>query len=127
MGPFLVLAVGGILWNLFGLMVLARMMFPENWMQNGLANFGQGMGMTVIGLLLVRMSDPHGKAGAMEAFGYKQLLFEPVVGGGLFTAASLPLIHQFGAFPVLAGVTALMIGWFVFGILRFGPATHKQS
>ena len=126
MGPFLVLAVGGILWNLFGLVVLARLMFPANWMQNGLANFGQGMGMTVIGLLLVRMSDPHGKAGAMEAFGYKQLLFEPVVGGGLFTAASLPLIHQFGAVPVLAGVTALMIGWLVFGILRFGPSSETS-
>ncbi|TVR04459.1 MAG: sodium:glutamate symporter [Spirochaetaceae bacterium] len=127
MGPFLVLAVGGILWNMFGLMVLARVMFPENWMQNGLANFGQGMGMTVIGLLLVRMSDPHGKAGAMEAFGYKQLLFEPVVGGGLFTAASLPLIHQFGPLPVLAGVTALMIGWLVFGIMRFGPSSGPVS
>ena len=125
MGPFLILAAGGILWNVFGLLVLARLMFPQNWMQNGLANFGQGTGMTVIGLLLVRMSDPGGKAGVMEAFGYKQLLFEPIVGGGLFTAASLPLIHQFGPVPVLIGVTLIMTGWLVFGICSFGP--HRRD
>ena len=124
-GPFLVLAAGGIVWNVFGLVVLARLMFPTNWMQNGLANFGQGMGMTVIGLLLVRMSDPHGRAGAMEAFGYKQLLFEPVVGGGLFTAASLPLIYQFGPVPVLIGVTVVMLGWLIFGLWSFGP--HRRA
>ncbi len=118
---FGLLALGGILWNLFGYLVLARWMFPEKWAVNGLANFGQGMGMTVIGLLLVRMSDPKGQTGAMEAFGYKQLLFEPVVGGGLFTAASLPLIDQFGAGPVLIGVSVLMIGWLIFGIWQFRP------
>jgi glutamate:Na+ symporter, ESS family len=116
--PFLLIALTGIAWNLFGFFVLARWIFPDNWVPNGLANFGQGMGMTVIGLLLVRMSDPGGKAGTMEAFGYKQLLFEPVVGGGLFTAASLPLIAQFGPGPVLLGVTVLLLGWLSLGLLK---------
>ena len=118
-GPFALLAVGGIAWNLFGFFVLARLMFPKDWAPNGLANFGQGIGMTVVGLLLVRMSDPKNRSGAMEAFGYKQLLFEPVVGGGLFTAASLPLIYQFGPWPVLAGVTVVMFAWLVFGLWKF--------
>lgn len=125
--PFAILAAGGILWNLFGFFVLARIMFPKDWAPNGLANFGQGMGMTVIGLLLVRMSDPHNRSGAMEAFGYKQLLFEPVVGGGLFTAASLPLIYQFGAGPVLTGVCIVMTGWLVFGIWKFGPHRAENN
>lgn len=120
-GPFILLAIGGIGWNLFGFFVLARLMFPKDWTPNGLANFGQGIGMTVVGLLLIRMSDPHNRSGAMEAFGYKQLLFEPVVGGGLFTAASLPLIYQFGPVPVLIGVLTLMILWLVFGIWQFRP------
>ncbi len=115
-GPFLLLAAGGIVWNVFGFAVLARLMFPRDWVPNGLANFGQGMGMTVIGLLLIRMSDPQNRSGAMEAFGYKQLLFEPVVGGGLFTAMSLPLIYNFGPGPVLAGTTALMAAWLVGGL-----------
>lgn len=118
-GPFAILAVAGIAWNLFGLFVLARIMFPKDWAPNGLANFGQGVGMTVVGLLLVRMSDPKNRSGAMEAFGYKQLLFEPVVGGGLFTAASLPLLYQFGAWPVLIGVTVTMLGWLAFGLWKF--------
>ncbi|MCC5822253.1 MAG: hypothetical protein LAT64_09405 [Phycisphaerales bacterium] len=118
--PFLLLCTAGIGWNLFGLLVLAPKMFPENWMQNGLANFGQGMGMTVVGLLLVRMSDPQDKTGAMNAFGYKQLLFEPIVGGGLFTAASLPLIAQYGPLPVLAGVSVVMLAWLILGLKQIG-------
>jgi len=121
LGPFLVLALGGILWCLIGLFVLAPRMFPKDWVPNGLANFGQGIGMTVVGLLLVRMSDPHNRSGAMEAFGYKQLLFEPIVGGGLFTAASLPLIYQFGPVPVLIGVTVIMLMWLAFGLWQFSP------
>jgi len=120
-GPFILLAMGGIFWNLFGFFVLAPRMFPKDWAPNGLANFGQGIGMTVVGLLLVRMSDPHNRSGAMEAFGYKQLLFEPIVGGGLFTAASLPLIYQFGPIPVLIGVTIVMFFWLVFGLWQFRP------
>lgn len=115
------LIVAGVAWNLFGFLVLARFMFPANWVTNGLANFGQGMGMTVVGLLLVRMTDPHNRTGAMEAFGYKQLMFEPIVGGGLFTAASLPLIYQFGPGPVLTGTATLMLAWLAFGLWQFRP------
>ncbi|TVQ34957.1 MAG: sodium:glutamate symporter [Geminicoccaceae bacterium] len=118
--PLLLLAVAGIAWNLIGFVVLAPRMLGEQWVPMGLANFGQGMGMTVIGLLLIRMSDPGGQSDAMEAFGYKQLLFEPVVGGGLFTAASLPLIYNFGPVPVLIATTALMLAWLAFGLLAFG-------
>ncbi|MCC5870446.1 MAG: hypothetical protein JJU27_18240, partial [Gammaproteobacteria bacterium] len=70
---------------------------------------------------ILRMSDPRGRSGAMEAFGYKQLMFEPIVGGGLFTAASLPLIYQFGPLPVLAGTSALTLIWLIFGLRKFGP------
>ena len=117
---FVILAVAGILWGLFGFLVLAPLMFRKDWFPMGLANFGQGLGMTVVGLLLIRMADPDNRSGAMESFGYKQLLFEPVVGGGLFTAASLPLIYHFGAVPVLIGCTLLMLGWLLVGVLIFG-------
>jgi glutamate:Na+ symporter, ESS family len=124
---FLILAAAGIAWALFGFLVLAPRMFPKDWFPMGLANFGQGIGMTVIGLLLVRMADPDNKSGAMESFGYKQLLFEPVVGGGLFTALSLPLIFHFGALPVLVGCAVLMAGWLVFGLVAFGRGRQGSS
>ncbi len=119
-GPFLVLALAGIVWNVLAFFVLAPRLFKEHWVPYGLANFGQCMGMTVIGLLLIRMSDPANRTGAMHSFGYKQLLFEPIVGGGLFTAASLPLIAQFGPVAVLVLTTIVMLAWLVFGLVKFG-------
>jgi len=124
---FVILALAGIAWGLFGFLVLAPRMFPEDWFPMGLANFGQGIGMTVIGLLLVRMADPENKSGAMESFGYKQLLFEPIVGGGLFTAASLPLILHFGPGPLLLFCFALMMGWLTFGLWEFRKAKKRSA
>lgn len=126
---FFSLALGGILWNIFGLLVLARFLFKDKWLTYGLANFGQGTGMTVVGLMLVKMCDPLARTNALEAFGYKQLLFEPVVGGGIFTAASLPLIAQFGPVPVLIGVSLVMAGWLIFGwqaFYRFRPKNREE-
>jgi glutamate:Na+ symporter, ESS family len=117
--PFVILAGAGIAWNLAGFLVLAPIMFPKDWFAKGMGNFGQCMGMTVIGLLLMRIVDPDNRTGAMESFGYKQLLFEPVVGGGLFTAASLPLIYQFGPFPVLIFTSIMTLGWLIFGLVYF--------
>ncbi|WP_045214560.1 sodium/glutamate symporter [Desulfonatronovibrio magnus] len=125
--PFLIIAAAGIAWNLFGFIVLAPLMFPRNSFAMGMGNFGQCMGMTVIGLLLMRIVDPDNKTGAMESFGYKQLMFEPVVGGGLFTAASLPLIYQFGPAPILAGTSVLALAWLIFGLIYFGPQKNSKK
>ena len=121
LGPFLVLAIAGIAWNVGAFLVLAPRIVPEYAYERGLGDFGQSMGMTVTGLLLMRIADPPNRSGGLEAFGYKQLLFEPVVGGGLFTAASVPLIAQLGPVPVLVGTSVLLAFWVVVGLRRFGP------
>lgn len=118
--PFVLLCAAGIAWNVSCLLLLAPRIFKKDWLQYGLADFGQSMGMTVLGLLLLRMSDPKNKTGAVDAFGYKQLLFEPIVGGGLFTAFSMPLIASFGPIPVLIGVSVITAGWIVVGLKRIG-------
>ena len=120
-GAFLVLLIAGITWNVGAFLVLAPRIVPEYAYERGLGDFGQSMGMTVTGLLLMRIADPPNRSGGLEAFGYKQLLFEPVVGGGLFTAASVPLIAQLGPVPVLVGTSVLLVFWIVLGIRRFGP------
>ncbi len=119
--PLLILAVAGLTWSVVALLVLAPRIVPDHPYQRGLADFGQSTGMTVTGLLLVRMVDPDGRTKAMEGFGYKQLLFEPFVGGGLFTAISVPLIVQLGPWPVLGITAALMVISMGVGIRFFGP------
>lgn len=120
-GALAVLAIGGIAWNVGAFLLLAPRIVPAYPYERGLGDFGQSMGMTVTGLLLMRVADPSNRSGGIEAFGYKQLLFEPVVGGGLFTAASIPLIAQFGPVPVLVITSLLLIFWVVLGMWRFGP------
>jgi glutamate:Na+ symporter, ESS family len=121
LGPFVLLAAAGIVWNLGAFLLLAPRIVPQYAYERGLGDFGQSMGMTVTGLLLMRIADPPNRSGGLEAFGYKQLLFEPVVGGGLFTAASVPLIAQLGVVPVLLGTSLLLAFWVVLGLTRFGP------
>lgn len=125
--PFLLLAVAGIAWGLFVLIVIAPRVIPENWFERGVGDFGQSMGVTVTGLLLMRMADPKNESGALESFGYKQLMFEPIVGGGLFTAAALPLIAEFGALAVLIFAALLTVGWLAFGLLYFGRMVPERG
>ena len=54
------------------------------------------MGVTSTGLLLLRMCDPRNKTPALSAFSYKQLLHEPIVGGGIWTALVLPFVANAG-------------------------------
>lgn len=115
-----ILAGVGVLWNVGALVFLAPRMFPNFWFTRSLGDFGQSMGMTIVGLLLIRIADPENETPAVDGFGYKQRLFEPFVGGGLFTAVSMPLIAQFGAIPVLV-FTAVMLALFLWlGIGYFG-------
>jgi glutamate:Na+ symporter, ESS family len=119
-GGFVLLALAGVVWNVGAFLVLAPRIIPRHWFERGIGDFGQSMGMTVSGLLLMRIADPPNRSGALESFGYKQLLFEPVVGGGLFTAASLPLMAEFGSGPVFALCAVLCVGWAVAGMALFG-------
>ncbi len=123
---FLLLATAGILWNLGAFLFLARRMIPKNWFERGIGDFGQSMGMTAAGLMLIRIVDSKGDSKALEAFGYKQLLFEPFVGGGFMTALSVPLIFNFGPWPILIFVSSVMIIWMLVGLLYFGRMDASQ-
>jgi glutamate:Na+ symporter, ESS family len=121
--PFVLLAAAGTIWNISGFLVMAPKLMDDFWFERGLGDYGQSMGMTVTGLLLMRSADPGNESQAMERFGYKQLLFEPIVGGGLFTATSMILIAQFGQLPIFVLVSSVLafwlwLGWFSFGRVR---------
>lgn len=125
--PFLILAVAGITLNVLAFLFIARIVMPDYWFERGIGDFGQSMGMTAIGLLLMRIADPERKSPAVESFGYKQLLFEPVVGGGFFTAAAAPLIAQLGPVPVLIITGTLCLGWLAVGYFYFGKKKGQKG
>jgi len=120
LGAFAILAGAGIAWNVMVMLVLARRFIPKYWFERGIGDFGQSMGVTATGLILMRIADPEAKSPAFEAFGYKQLLFEPFFGGGLVTAAAIPLIAQFGALPFLLAMSVLLLIALGSGLFYFG-------
>lgn len=112
----LILSIGGIVWNIFVFIFLAPRLIPFYAYERGLGDLGQSMGVTSTGILLLRMVDPDNRSGAFECFAYKQLLFEPILGGGLFTAAAPPLIVRYGPFSILLFTSAILGFWIIFGL-----------
>jgi len=126
LAPFFLLALTGIAWSVFAVFVIAPRIIPENWFERGVGDFGQSMGVTVTGLLLMRVADPTNKSGALQSFGYKQLMFEPIVGGGIFTGASVALIFAFGPVVMLVATSLALAFWLVLGFIIFGKAARKN-
>jgi glutamate:Na+ symporter, ESS family len=122
--PFLLLAGAGVAWNVGVFLLFARRMIPAFWFERGIGDLGQSLGVTATGLILMRVADPDGETPAYEAFGYKQLGFEPFFGGGLITASAVPLIAQFGAMPMLVAMLALLALSILAGLKLGKQAPH---
>ncbi len=86
--PFVIIMVVGIVWVVFCTLVLAPRMFPKYWFERSITEFGMQTGVTAIGLLLLRIVDPLYKTKTATAFGFKQMIYEPFLGGGLITATA---------------------------------------
>lgn len=126
-GVFLTLAIVGITWNVLAFVYIAPRILPVYWFERGIGDMGQSMGVTATGILLIRMVDPDNRTGAFESFAYKQLFFEPIVGGGLFTAASPALIAQFGSISILFLTAGLLVFWLIFGIINCKRTMKKLA
>src|SRR5690606_23828095 len=96
--------------------------FTDHWFERGITDYGQAMGMTATGLLMNRLADPSNKYKIRESFAYKQLAFEPFLGGGLITATAAVSIHEFGSIVTLLGATVGLVFWFIVG-LRLGKTS----
>lgn len=122
----IIFSIAGTAWILFGFLVLAPRMFPSFWYEKGLTNMGQSMGMTATGLLLGRLADPNNHSKARESFGYKQLVFEPFMGGGIVTASAVIFIYEFGQVPVLIACTAIFLFWLWLGFFLARPKANNK-
>lgn len=118
--PFILLCAAGILWNVFCLLFLARRLLPNDWFERSIAEMGQSMGVTATGLLLLRTVDPESETEAPAAFGYKQLLHEPFMGGGLWTSTAVPLVIQKGGFLVLLISVGAIGAWLILWYFLWG-------
>ncbi|MFP4366856.1 MAG: sodium/glutamate symporter [Bacteroidales bacterium] len=128
--PFLILMVVGIGWLFFCLIFLAPRMFPYNWLERGVTEYGMQSGVTAMGLLLLRLVDPNYKTDTAQAFGFKQMLYEPFLGGGLITATAPFIVINLGVwYSILtAGVIMLVfmfISW-LNGWTQLNPVKHEQ-
>jgi len=118
--PFTALALLGLTWNLAVFWWLAPRLFGDAWFERAIADFGQGTGVTATGLLLLRMADPYGRSGVLEAFSFKQLVFEPFLGGGLVTAFAPIALVSLGL-PLWTALAALL----TLAALGFGLAVRR--
>ncbi|MCP4481953.1 MAG: sodium:glutamate symporter [bacterium] len=91
--PFLVICLFGVLWNIFCVLYLSRIILKGKkfWFERAIVEMGQSMGVTATGILLLRIVDPDQKTTVYSDFGYKQMLHEPFMGGGIWTSIAIPL------------------------------------
>ncbi len=115
--PFTILMIVGLAWIIFATWFIAPRMLPGAWFERGITEYGMQTGVTALGLLLLRVADPQFETEAAESFGFKQILYEPMMGGGFITASAPLLIVTFGVGPsYLVGAAsvavALAVAWF---------------
>ena len=122
---FITMAIVGVVWILGAFVFLAPKFFHKHWFEYGMTDVGQAMGMTATGLLLNRLVDPLNRTGARESFAYKQLAYEPFMGGGIVTAFAVVAVVEFGLPLLLAISGVVFIFWLILG-LKLGRKNRQR-
>lgn len=115
--PLLSLIVCGTIFSVLLVVFVAPRLFKEAWFERAIADFGQALGVTATGLLLLRTVDPESRTSAAQSFGYKQLIHEPFMGGGIWTALALTLVFTIGWLNVFIISSAFFIFWVIIMIV----------
>lgn len=111
--PLLLLVLTGSVFCVAVVIFVAPKLLKTDWFEKAIADFGQATGVTATGLMLLRTVDPENKTEAAATFGYKQLVHEPVMGGGIWTALALTLVFTVGWFPVWIVSCVMLLAWSV--------------
>ena len=110
-GAFVLLGGVGLAWCFFGF-CLSWKLTADHQFERGICEFGQNVGVLASGMILLRIVDPQSHSPVPAAFAYKQLLQAPIMGGGLWTALSVPLTASLGNF-VVGSIAAGALGCWV--------------
>ena len=127
--PLTVLAVGGLLWNLAVVLLLAPRILPADWFERAVIEFGQATGVAASGLLLLRMADPDDRSEALPAFSLKQLLLQPFLAGGVITVVAPLAVVGWGlpAWSALCFAVVLVAGGGGLLLARLQPAAGASG
>ena len=127
--PLTVLALGGLLWNLAVMLLLAPRILPADWFERAIIEFGQATGVAASGLLLLRMADPDDRSEALPAFSLKQLLLQPFLAGGVITVVAPLAAVSWGlpAWSALCFAVVLLAGGGGLLLARLQPAAGASG
>ncbi|GAB3056163.1 sodium/glutamate symporter [Intrasporangium mesophilum] len=114
----LILTALSVAWSVTGLLWLGPRFFPAHWFERGIADYGQSQGNVATGFILAEMADPAHTTGAARGYGYKQLFYEPFLGGGILTALSVPLILSIGSLSFGIASAVVTAGLIIWGLAR---------
>ena len=109
--PLLIMVAAGAVFCVVIVVFVAPKLLKKAWFEKAIADFGQATGVTATGLMLLRTVDPENKTDAAASFGYKQLIHEPIMGGGLWTAFALTLVFTIGWQKVFAISCIMFVCW----------------
>jgi glutamate:Na+ symporter, ESS family len=123
----LILTVLSVAWSVTGLLWLGPRFFTNHWFDRGVADYGQSQGNVATGFILAEMTDPAHTTGAARGYGYKQLFYEPFLGGGILTALSVPIILSIGSLTFGIAAAVATAGFIIWGVARNRHARLQTS
>ena len=94
--PLTILALVGLIWNLFGMFVFARLTFKEEWFERSIAEFGNATGVAASGVLLLRLADPENLSSTLPIFSSTRLFLQPLLSGGIITVIAPLAVVKLG-------------------------------
>ena len=94
--PLTILAVAGLIWNLAGMFVFARLTFREEWFERSIAEFGNATGVAASGVLLLRLADPKNVTSTLPIFSSTRLFLQPLLSGGVITVIAPLAVVKLG-------------------------------
>ena len=121
--PLTIMIVAGTAWTAWVVLFVSPRIFRDAWFERAIAEFGQATGVTATGLMLLRTVDPENRTSAAMSFGYKQLLHEPFMGGGIWTALAFTLVYQIGWMKVWLISVGMLVLW---GVASFFVARQRR-
>lgn len=107
--PFALLMAAAIAWVIATFWWLGPRLLPVDWFEQAIVVYGTQTGVAAVGLMLLRIVDPHQRTTAAPAFAARSMVISPLLGGGVVTATMPLLVQQFGATWMLAATTAATV------------------